>query len=166
MRINDDEVEAFIAANSAVLMRSAVVLTGNPADAQDLVQRTCLTLWRSWGRVSTATQPLAYAHRMLVNEHLSERRRRHWHREQLTDRLPEPGQVDDRLIEDTAELRTLLAALPPRQRAAVVLRYVADLDDAAIAAALACSESTVRSQISRGLARLRTGPAKELRHER
>lgn len=64
-----------------------------------------------------------------------------------------------------AVLRSALAVLLPRQRAAVVLHYVADLDDAAVAAALGCSVSTVRSQISRALARLRQEPVPVMQGE-
>ena len=49
----------------------------------------------------------------------------------------------------------LLAGLPPRQRAALTLRYVHDLPDAAIARALGCRTGTVRSLLSRGRAALR-----------
>ena len=162
----DREVEAFIVANAPGLMRSAVVLTGNGTDAQDLVQRTCLALWRSWGKVASAADPVAYAHKVLINDHLSERRRRHWHREQPTEKLPEPSHTDVNRFEDSARLRTVLATLPPGQRAAIVLRFIADFDDDRIAAALGCSVATVRSQISRGLVKLRPAYAEEIRHDR
>lgn len=69
-----------------------------------------------------------------------------------------PTTPPERDADSRAVLRSALAVLLPRQRAAVVLRDVADLDDAAVAAALGCSVSTVRSQISRVLAWLRQEP--------
>ena len=53
------------------------------------------------------------------------------------------------------ELRDALAALPIRQRTAIVLRYLCDLDDVEIAAILKCRRATVRSHVKRGLAQLR-----------
>jgi RNA polymerase sigma factor (sigma-70 family) len=52
-------------------------------------------------------------------------------------------------------VRRALAELPPRTRAALVLRYFEDLTEAQAAAALGCSVGSVKSQVSRGLARLR-----------
>lgn len=137
-------------------MRAALALTGTHVDAQDLVQQACLQMWRSWSRVSSAADPLAYAHRVLINAHLSERRRRHWRLERLTPEIPDRGRdADVGVVESADALRDALAGLPARQRAAVVLRYVLDYDDTAAAEALGCSASTVRSQISRALERLR-----------
>jgi RNA polymerase sigma-70 factor (sigma-E family) len=159
----DRQVEAFLLSCGSDFMRTAMALTGSTADAQDLVQVTCLQVWRSWSRVESAQNPRAYCHTMLVNAHLTERRRRRWRREVPTATVPDSqGTNTDSgsagSLESTEALRVLLADLPRQQRAAVVLRYVCDFDDAAIAAALGCSVSTVRSQISRAMARLRARP--------
>jgi RNA polymerase sigma factor (sigma-70 family) len=78
----------------------------------------------------------------------------------------QPGDPPETLVEGPADLvneRTALLAalrqLPPRQREVIVLRYWADLTDTQIADALGCSPGTVRSQLSRALAKLRHSPA-------
>jgi RNA polymerase sigma factor (sigma-70 family) len=74
----------------------------------------------------------------------------------LTDQTPESALPDPTADHGTRELvRVGVQSLPPKQRAAVVLRYYEDLDDDAIANALNCSPATVRSQISRALTSLR-----------
>ena len=110
--------------------------------------------------------PHAYVRRMVVNEHLSWRRR---HRRlvahaQLDDLLPS---VPDHAAQHAERLDLLerVGRLPARQRAAVVLRYYEELDDAEIASVLGCSTSTVRSNIARALATLRVHGRDELRTE-
>jgi RNA polymerase sigma factor (sigma-70 family) len=78
----------------------------------------------------------------------------------------QPGELPETPVDSPADLigerAALLAALhqlPPRQRAVIVLRYWEDLTDAQIAATLGCSPGTVRSQLSRALAKLRLDPA-------
>ena len=61
------EFEEFVTARSAALFRTAVLLTGNRQDAQDLVQSALERAWRHWGRVAAAEQPEAYVRRILVN---------------------------------------------------------------------------------------------------
>jgi RNA polymerase sigma factor (sigma-70 family) len=63
--------------------------------------------------------------------------------------------LDDRLA-DADEMFAALRRLPERQRTAVVLRYYQDLSEAETAAAMGCSLGTVKSSVSRGLARLRS----------
>ena len=107
---------------------------------------------------SRADDPDAYLRRILINT--SHRRFR---RHRVTE---QPGDPPETAVEGPADLvgeRTALLAalrqLPPRQRAVVVLRYWEDLTDAQIGAALGCSPGTVRSQLSRALAKLRDDPA-------
>ncbi|MCU1676714.1 MAG: SigE family polymerase sigma factor, partial [Frankiales bacterium] len=150
------DVEAFLAGESPALLRAAVVLTGNPSDAQDLAQVVCLQVWRKWGRVSSARDPRAYAHRILINAHLTERRRRHHSQESPRAWVPDQEATDSFAGSDALEsLRVLVASLPEKQRMAVVLRFVCDFDDARTAEILDCSVATVRSQISRALGSLR-----------
>lgn len=81
--------------------------------------------------------------------------RRRWRREQPSCVLPDRAEpcADPAL---GLQVRAALAVLPPRQRAVVVLRYWADLDIAATAAAMGCSIGTVKSHTARALARLRS----------
>ncbi len=98
--------------------------------------------------------------RALVTTHTSWRRRA-WHREQPTGRLPDfaaPEHADR--LDESEHLRRALTSLPPRMRATVVLRYYEDLSELQTAQVMGCSESTVNTQAARGLARLRGGLAR------
>jgi RNA polymerase sigma-70 factor (sigma-E family) len=152
-RVADDFGE-FIAASLPALLRFGYVLTGNPQEAEDLVQEALARSLRRWRRAS-ADDPHAYVRRVMVNTHLTQWRR--WGaRVQLGD-VPESVSPDGTLrqSEDWDVLRRALCRLPARQRAVLVLRYLEDLPDPAIAALLGCRDGTVRSLASRGLAALR-----------
>ncbi len=148
--------EEYAAARGLSLLRLAVMLTGTSTDAEDVLQATYERLIRHWDRVSRADQPHAYARRVLVNEFLQWKRRPS-RRESPHDLLPEIAAREATAstgADDEAWL--LLATLPRQQRATLVLRYYEDLPDARIAEILGCSEGTVRSNASRGLATLRS----------
>jgi RNA polymerase sigma-70 factor (sigma-E family) len=152
----DDQFRAYVVQRRGGLLRTATLLSaGNSHRAEDLVQTVLLRLYLSWTRVRGDTRD-AYARKMLVNAHLDERRRPHVRREQVHAEVP------DVLVEEweptdteTAVFRAL-AELPPRMRAAVILRHLHDASVAETADALGCSEGTVKSQTARGLAQLRT----------
>ncbi|MFD2094175.1 SigE family RNA polymerase sigma factor [Blastococcus deserti] len=156
-----DSFPDFVTRQQQALLRLAFLLAGDRGHAEDLVQTALMKTYRHWDRIIRRGDPSAYVRRTLVTTHTSWRRRA-WHREQPTGRLPdlpaaEPG---DRL-DAGEELRRALAALPPRMRATVVLRYYEDLSELQTARLMGCSESTVNTQAARGLARLRsalTGP--------
>lgn len=152
--------EEFVAARGPSLLRLAVMLTGNGHDAEDLLQSTFIKVVRHWGRVMEAGSPEAYTRKILVNEHLSWRRRPQ-RRESVVEQV-EPASVPDPTGHVSARDAAwqLLDLLPARQRAVLALRYYADLSDDQIAATLGCSPSTVRSNASRALSTLReTYPA-------
>ena len=150
-------VEEFIDRNSRLLLRSAWLLTGNWASAEDLVQTSLLQSWLHWDAIK-ADAPDFYVRRVLMNTFLSGQRRR-WTREQPMAELPDRAGVDELT---SSELRHViwraLSGLPARQRAVVVLRYFNDLSEAQTAHVLGCSVGTVKSQTSRALARLRSIP--------
>lgn len=149
------EFHDFVVARSGALAGLARLLTADADAADDLLQVTLLRAWRSWRRVQQAGSPEAYLRKIMVNAAVSGWRRR-WRAESPTDPLPEtPAEDQYRAVADRDYLIRAIRALPARQRAAVVLRYFSDLDDAEIADTLGCSVSTVRSQISRALASLR-----------
>lgn len=127
------------------LVRLAFLLIGSPETAEDLVQDVLVRIQRRWHRIE---QPNAYARRAVVNACNTHHRRR-----RREDQQPRP--VDEAVALDADELFDVLAALPERMRAAIVLRFYEDLPDGDIAALLDCAPSTVRSLIHRGLARLR-----------
>jgi RNA polymerase sigma-70 factor (sigma-E family) len=152
----DDDFAEFVRANTAALLRTAYLLTGNAVSAEELVQETLVRLYPRWELVRAAAAPLAYVRRSLANQFVNQTRRP-WRRELSVDDVPE--QLDGRDVmtqfDDRQELWGLLRALPERQRAALVLRYFHDLPDEEIGAALGCRLGTVRSLISRGLSALR-----------
>lgn len=135
----------FYADHYTQLVRLATLLSGSADSAPDLVQ-DCFV--RLHGRWTSVREPLPYIRRSIVHACASHHRHR-----AVARRHPEPVQPSAELGAD--ELEDALAALPPRQRAAVVLRYYGDLPDAEIARALRCREGTVRSLVSRALVDLR-----------
>jgi len=150
--------EEFVRARSAALFRTALLLTGqHRAEAEDLLQGALERAYRHWGRICRSGDPERYVRRILANASTDRWRRL---RRRPEHSLPaEPGgelagdHASD--IADRDFLLRALAGLPPRQRAVLVLRYFCDLPEAEIADALGCSVGTVKSQASRGMARLR-----------
>jgi RNA polymerase sigma-70 factor (sigma-E family) len=134
------------------LLRLAVLLAGDRGHAEDLVQTALLTTYRHWRRISRADSPSAYVRRVLVTTHTSWRRRLST-TEQVMERLPD--RAADPSDGPDEELRAALRELPPRMRAAVVLRFFEDLTEQQTAAVMGCSPSTVNTQVTRALARLR-----------
>ncbi|MEH0842545.1 SigE family RNA polymerase sigma factor [Micromonospora sp. CPCC 205711] len=150
--------EEFADSRLAALLRYAVMLTGDPHQAQDLVQDTMVRVQLNWRRVARADSPERYVRRMLTNQYV-DWRRGSWVRRVLLRGEPEetvPVRADH--AQDAVErdqIWSWLARLPRRQRASLVLRYYEDLPDAEIAEILGCAVGTVRSSISRALATLR-----------
>jgi RNA polymerase sigma-70 factor (sigma-E family) len=147
--------EEYVAARWTALYRTAYLLAGNHADAEDLVQTALVKAYLSWSKVTTASVPDAYVRRILTNAFLSGRRPLRVSRERLVDQPPEvdvaAAENHDRLV-----LWPHVSALPPRQRAVVVLRYYEDLSEQQIAETLGCSPGTVKSTASAALRTLRT----------
>jgi len=151
------DFDRFVADSSDTLLRTAYLIVWDLGEAEDLVQETLFEVARRWPRIRRMEHPIAYARRILVNRALSGSARRTRRREELiapmpADRAAESAGAGD--IDGQDELMSALAALPPRQRAVLVLRYFLDLPEAEVAAALKCSLGTVKSTASRGLARL------------
>ena len=146
----------YVAASQDRLTRAAWLLTGDEHAAQDLVQTTLMRVWPRWEKIVAAGDPDAYVRRALANNHVSGLRRS-WRNERPTEDLPDqPAAADFASVSDLRDLvARLLPALPPRQRAVLVMRYLLDLPDAETAAVLGCSEPTVRSQAFKALRALR-----------
>ncbi len=139
------------------LLRFATVLCGGRDPAEEVVQDVAVKVHARWTTICRLEHPTAYVRRMIVNEHLSWRRK--WSRiiPQAEFREPAPSgqpQFADQYA-DRLALIAELDKLPRRQRAALVLRYFEGLSDADIATMLGCSAGTVRTHVSRGLAALR-----------
>ena len=151
----DDDFRDFVRARQSALWRSAVLLTGDAALAEDLVQTALLKCWPRWRRVAAGAGPEAYVRRVMLTTYISWRRRS-WRREIPHGVVPDVAVQMGVAAGDVADVvRTALLRLPARQRAAVVLRYFDDLSERETAAVLGCSVGTVKSQTARGLARLR-----------
>ncbi|MGI5490916.1 SigE family RNA polymerase sigma factor [Microtetraspora malaysiensis] len=149
----DDEFAAFVAARGTSLLRVAYLTSGDEGEAEDLLQTALERAYRNWDRVRY-DNPEPYVRRIIVNTSIDRARRRAILRIIPMHSPPEPSpyetDVDLRHV-----LMDTLRALPPRQRAVIVLRYWEDLSEAQTAEILGCSAGTVKSQASKALARLR-----------
>ena len=151
----------WVAARGPSLLRFAYVVTGSQHTAEDAVQDALARACERWPRVARTLDPDTYVRRMVVNAHIS-RWRRTRRESPVSEVLSRDAQPDhaDRLGTGDA-VWAVCGSLPPRQRAAVVLRFYEDLDYPEIAAVLGCSEVTVRSHVHRALAALRSRLAEE-----
>lgn len=148
--------ERYVAARGAALVRFAILLTGDDHRAEDLVQEVLARAYLRWSVIGRTDVPDLYLRRMLVNASRSWWRRRSNRElpvEQPAD-VPATGDLGVESAERDAMWR-LVARLPHRQRAVLVLRYYAGMSDTEIAAVLGCSAGTVRGYASRALAALR-----------
>jgi len=155
MNDRDKEFAAYFASRSGAMRGTAYLLCGDWHRAEDLVQSAFVKLYRAWNRVAAHEKLDAYTRRVLVRTFLDENRRGFFHRErpaaEHTDRPAAPaGGVEDRMV-----LLRALAEVPPRQRAALVLRFWEDQSIDDTAKAMGCSAGTVKSQVARGLAAMR-----------
>jgi RNA polymerase sigma-70 factor (sigma-E family) len=151
-----EDFRSYVTGRSAALLRTAYLLTGNRADAEDLLQTALAKTYLSWDRIRDREAVDGYVRRVMVNTQTSWWRRRKVD-EHPTDELPDRGAGRD----GTADLDlhdalwTALATLPTRQRAMVVLRYYEDLSEAETARVMGVSVGTVKSTTSRALSKLR-----------
>jgi RNA polymerase sigma-70 factor (sigma-E family) len=148
------DFDRFVADSTNGLLRTAYLIVGDLHEAEDLVQETLFKVARRWPKVSRMDYPAAYARRILVNLALRGSPKRSRRRTELSETRPGDPVAPAAPLDRDDELRAALAALPPRQRAVLVLRYFLDLPEAEVASALQCSLGTVKSTASRGLARL------------
>ena len=150
----------FVAARSQALVRSAWLLTGNEAAAQDLVQAALVRTWQRWDQIENRWALESYVRRVMLSIFLS------WRRRKASSEIPIGNVADWHGIADQVSESELrfdvargLAGLSRGQRAVVVLRFFDDLTEAETARVLQCSVGTVKSQTARALSRLRANPA-------
>jgi RNA polymerase sigma-70 factor (sigma-E family) len=153
--------EEYAAAAWPSLYRYAYLLAGNHPDAEDVAQQTLIKAHRAWTRVASSDSPNAYVRRMLTNTYLSGKRPRARSLELLTDELPEKPAAPPATDQGRQALWPHVTALPPRQRAVIVLRYFEDLSEAEIADVLGCSRGNVKSTAHRALKALRAAIGSE-----
>jgi RNA polymerase sigma-70 factor (sigma-E family) len=145
----------FMAASSASLFRTAYLIVGEHQLAQDLLQESLIKAYIAWPRLRDPRKAEAYTRRTIVTTAISWRRRRSFH-ERPTEVLPETAVTDaGDSVTTHASLVAQLRTLPPRQRAAIVLRYYEDLTEAQTAEVMGCSVGAIKSHVSTGLGRLR-----------
>ncbi len=160
---HERDFPAYFTATWPRMYRTALAITGDPASAEDACQAAFAKAYAAWSRVCAADHPDAYVRKMVVNEVLGTRRSAWWRRERPHADVGEPPPLPsfEDGVTDRSTLWDAVAALPPRQRAVIVLRYYEDLSEEQIAAALGCSRGTVKSQASAALGNLRrtTGAA-------
>jgi RNA polymerase sigma-70 factor (sigma-E family) len=154
----DEAFTAYFAVRRDPVRRLAYLLTGDWHKADDLAQVAFLKLYGAWDRVRDPGTMDAYVRSCLVRSVVDDSRRP-WRREKVVEFLPENahegGPDIAALVADREVFRQALAAVPPKQRAVLVLRYYEGMDVADAAAAMGISEGTVKSQTARGLAALR-----------
>jgi RNA polymerase sigma-70 factor (sigma-E family) len=155
--VAEAEFELYFRARRDTVRRTAYLLCGDWHRADDHTQAAFVALHRHWRRVRDKAALDAWMRRTLVRAVVDESRRP-WRRERSTG---EVVALDRAVADPGADVATRhvlidgLRAVPPRQRAVLVLRYLDGLDVAGTAAALGCSEGTVKSQTSHGLVALR-----------
>ena len=151
----EEDFREFVAARSGALLRTAYLLAGDWATAEDLLQIALTKTYLAWKRLGRIDAVEPYTRKVLVNTATSWWRRR-WHGERPTEILPETAitdGLDERLERDA--LWRQVRDLPARQRAVLVLRFYEDQSEAETARLLGVSVGTVKSQCSRALASLR-----------
>jgi RNA polymerase sigma-70 factor (ECF subfamily) len=146
-----DDYEAFFARNYGPVLRAVTLAVGDPVGAEDAVQEAFARAYRRWRSVAAMERPVAWVHVVAVNV-----ARKDWQRaERRSFRPAEASVVVDDVDPGTLDLRDALAQLTARQRAAVVLRYLADLSTRDVARALGCAEGTVKATLHQALHKLR-----------
>ncbi|MFI0486384.1 SigE family RNA polymerase sigma factor [Actinomadura sp. 9N215] len=159
-----EEFREYVAERGTVLLRAATQLTSDRAEAEDLLQAALAKTYLAWDRIEDHNAVDGYVRRAMVNTQIS-----WWRRRKLdvypTDRLPDRP-VDDHT--DRSGMRDALGRalrrLPERQRLAVMLRYYEDMSEREIAEVLGVSVGTVKSTVSRAMAKLRDDDALDEQH--
>ncbi|GLW08295.1 RNA polymerase sigma24 factor [Microtetraspora sp. NBRC 13810] len=151
---------AFVAARATSLLRVAYLACGDRTEAEDLLQTALERTYRNWDRTVRHDDPEPYVRRVIINAAISRARRRALLRIIPMHSPPETSARagDPDLLHVLMEA---LRALPPRQRAVIVLRYWEDLTEPQTAEVLGCAVGTVKSQTSKAMAKLRSALGRE-----
>ncbi|MEV5325142.1 SigE family RNA polymerase sigma factor [Nonomuraea sp. NPDC052634] len=149
----EHDFAAFVAARGTSLLRVAYLACGDATEAEDVLQTALERTYRNWDRVRRDS-PEPYVRRAIINLSISRARRR-----AILSIIPVHSPPERAARATDADLRHVLMealrALPPRQRAVIVLRYWEDLSEQQTAKVLGCSAGTVKSQASKAMAKLR-----------
>jgi RNA polymerase sigma-70 factor (sigma-E family) len=149
----------FVEARERALQRTAWLLTGDWALAEDLVQTALARTWPRWARISERDDPEIYVRKVMLNTWSTWRRRR-WRGEEASVTMPERPAPGDLATDVAARVAIgqVLGRLTDRQRTVLVLRVFDDLSEAQVALVLDCAVGTVKSTLSQALAKLRNEP--------
>jgi RNA polymerase sigma-70 factor (sigma-E family) len=153
VRGRDQEFAEFFSARFDGARRIAYAMCGSWPDAEEIAQTAFVKLYARWSKIRIETVD-AYL-RTVVTRVFLDTRRRGRAREQVVAELPDMVAPPDAGPAERMALRAALLAVPPGQRAVLVLRFVADLSIDQVAETLGCTAGTVKSQTARGLAALR-----------
>lgn len=146
----------YVTAKALWFRRVAFLLCGDLDRADDLVQTGITKLYADWGRIRKVENLDGYARTIIVNTFLAEQRSPWWKRVTVGHEPgPEEPETVPKDLDLSLDLDEALAAVPPRQRAVLVLRFYCDLSVQEAASVLGCSTGNVKSQTSRGLDALR-----------
>jgi RNA polymerase sigma-70 factor (sigma-E family) len=149
----DTDFMEFVRTRSLALRRTAYLLCGDWSAGDDLVQESLAKVYVAWPRIAARQAVESYTRTTMLRTYLNEKRK--WRREVHYGDVPEHP-TDDQDTALTVTLSALLRELPAKQRAVLVLRFYQDLSVPQIAEELGIPEGTVKSQLSRGLATMRT----------
>ena len=148
----------YVALRRPTLLRAAAAICADRDSAEDLLHSALARVFVQWPSIRDHRAADAYVRRAMVNLNTSWWRQKWRSAEVLTDEVPEQ---DSRCASESdgssarQDLWTLVRALPPRQRAAIALRYYEGLTEAETARVLQCSIGTIKSNGSQALATLR-----------
>nr|WP_042185285.1 SigE family RNA polymerase sigma factor [Kibdelosporangium sp. MJ126-NF4]CEL16670.1 RNA polymerase ECF sigma factor [Kibdelosporangium sp. MJ126-NF4]CTQ88978.1 RNA polymerase ECF sigma factor [Kibdelosporangium sp. MJ126-NF4] len=148
----DQAFEAFFTSQAHRLRRLAYAMCGDWHLAEDLVQAAFVRMYPRWHRIRPETAA-AYANKVLLNLFLSGVPKRK--REQVMESFPDTQAPEGRSSDERLDMAAALAALPPKRRAMVVLRFMEDLSISEVAQLTGTAEGTVKSQTSRAVESLR-----------
>jgi RNA polymerase sigma-70 factor (sigma-E family) len=152
----EEDFRRFVIDSRHRLVRTAYVLTGDYARAEDLVQAALVRTYRAWNRIERRDVPEHYARQIVVHLNASWWRRVAHRSERPVAFVPEVVAADHtEAIDRRDQVWRAVLTLPPRMRAIIVLRFLEELKETETAEVLGCSVGTVKSQTSRALAKLR-----------
>ncbi|MFN7151326.1 MAG: SigE family RNA polymerase sigma factor [Microthrixaceae bacterium] len=154
----DDEFDKFAVAAWPRLRWSAYLLTGDHHLAEDLAQTALARTYGAWGRVR-GNDAVAYSRKVLVNLNIDRMRRRRV--TEVGDQVLAHEAATERgdAVADRDEVQRLLSRLTDKERRVVVLRHYFDLSELDVAAELEIAPGTVKSTLSRALAKMRVAAA-------
>ena len=135
------------------LLAFAQLIAGDRQTGEDLLQTALARAYLKWPKIGAAGHdPAGYVRRIIINENASLWRHAWKRRERSTSTLPEPSVTDEASIDLTW---SAVQALAPRQRAAIALRFYADLTVAETATVMGCSQGSVKTHTARAIAKLK-----------